>query len=168
MTSFNHVKLSESPRDKPLLARIQAVLQNALSSFEPGRVALSFTNAEDIVLIDIVHELGLKVEIFSRDTGRLHEETFQYLETVRKNYRQQIDLVYPDPEGVQTLVKDNDLLSSHHDEHGECCEATKVAPSRRKVAGLDVWITEQREDQSATRGSGPLSEEDTVFGSAAA
>ena len=93
MTSLNHVRLSESPRDHPLLARTQAVLQNALSSFEPGSVSLSFADAEDIVLIDIVHELGLKVDIFSRDTGRLHEETFQYLETVSKHYRQQIDLV---------------------------------------------------------------------------
>ena len=168
MTSLNHVRLSESPRDHPLLARTQAVLQNALSSFEPGSVALSFADAEDIVLIDIVHELGLKVDIFSRDTGRLHEETFQYLETVSKHYRQQIDLVYPDPEGVQALVKDNDLFSSHLDEHGECCETKEVAPSRRKVAGLDAWITGQRQDQSFTRGSGPLREVDTVFGSAAA
>ena len=168
MTSLNHVRLSESPRDHPLLARTQAVLQNALSSFEPGSVALSFADAEDIVLIDIVHELGLKVDIFSRDTGRLHEETFQYLETVSKHYRQQIDLVYPDPEGVLALVKDNDLFSSHLDEHGECCETKEVAPSRRKVAGLDAWITGQRQGQSVTRGGGPLREEDTVFGGAAA
>ena len=168
MTSCNHVKPSESPRDNPLLARTQAVLQNALSSFEPGRVALSFSGAEDIVLIDIVHKLGLKVDVFSLDTGRLHEETYQFLETVRKHYRQQIELVYPDPEGVQTLVKDKGLFSFYHDGHGECCEARKVAPLRRKLAGLDAWITGQRQDQSVTRGSVPLREEDTVFGSASA
>ena len=168
MTSCNHVKPSESPRDNPLLARTQAVLQNALSSFEPERVALSFSGAEDIVLIDIVHKLGLKVDVFSLDTGRLHEETYQFLETVRKHYRQQIELVYPDPEGVQTLVKDKGLFSFYHDGHGECCEARKVAPLRRKLAGLDAWITGQRQDQSVTRGSVPLREEDTVFGSASA
>ena len=129
--------------------------------------ALSNPDAEDIVLVDQVHELGLKVGIFSRDTGRLHKETFQYLETVNKHYRQHIDLVYPDPEGVQALVKDNDLFSSHHDEHGECCEAKKVAPSRRKVAGLDAWITGQRQDQSVTQASVHLREEDTVFVNAA-
>ena len=168
MTSFNHVKPSESPRDNPLSARTQAVLQNALSSFEPGRVALSFSGAKDLVLNDIVHKFGLKVDVFSLDTGRLHEETYQFLETVRKHYRQQIELVYPGPEGVQALVKDKGLFSFYHDGHGECCEARKVAPLRRKLAGLDAWITGQRQDQSVTRGSVPLREEDTVFGSASA
>ena len=130
LTSFNQVKPSESPRDNPLLARTQAVLQNALSSLEAERVALSFSGAEDIVLMAILHELGLKVAVFSLDTGRLHEETFQYLETIHKDYRQQIELVYPDPEGVQALVKDNGLFSFHHDEHGERCQAKKVAPLR--------------------------------------
>ena len=168
MTSFNHVKPSESPRDNPLSARTQAVLQNALSSFEPGRVALSFSGAKDIVLNDIVHKFGLKVDVFSLDTGRLHEETYQFLETVRKHYRQQIELVYPGPEGVQALVKDKGLFSFYHNGHGECCEARKVAPLRRKLAGLDAWITGQRQDQSVTRGSVPLREGDTVFGSASA
>ena len=72
MTSFNHVKPRESPRDNPLLARTQAELQNALSSFEPGRVALSFSGAEDIVLVDIVHKLGLKVDVFSLDLSLIH------------------------------------------------------------------------------------------------
>ena len=77
-----------------------------------------------------MHELGLKVDVFSLDTGRLHEETFQYLETLHKDYPQQIELIYPDPESVQALVKDNDSFSFHHDEHGERCEAKKVAPLR--------------------------------------
>ena len=45
------------------------LLQEALTSFESGRVALSFSGAEDIVLIDLVKALGLKVDVFSLDTG---------------------------------------------------------------------------------------------------
>ena len=51
------------------------LLQEALTSFESGRVALSFSGAEDVILIDLVRALGLKVDVFSLDTGRLHEET---------------------------------------------------------------------------------------------
>ena len=76
LTSFNHVKRSESTCDNSLLSRTQAILKNALGPLEPGLVALSFSGAEDIVLLDIVHALGLKVDVFSLDTGRLHEETF--------------------------------------------------------------------------------------------
>ena len=118
--------------------------------------------------MDLEHKLSLQVVGFSLDIGRLHEETNQFLETVRKHYRQQIELVYPDPEGVRALIKDKDLFSFYRDGHGECCEARKVAPLRRKLAGLDAWITGQRQDQSVTLGSVPLREEGTVFGSASA
>ena len=115
-----------------------------------------------------MHELGLKVDVFSLDTGRLHEETYQFLETVRKHYRQQIELVYPDPEGVQEPVKDKGLFSFYHDGHGECCEARKVVPLRREPVGLDALITGQRQDRSVTRGSVPQREDHTVFGGASA
>lgn len=163
MTSFNHVKPSESPRDNPLLARTQAVLQIALSSFEPGRLALSFSGVEDIVLVDIVRKLGLQVEVFSLDTGRLHEETYQFLETVRKHYRQQIELVYPDPEGVQALVEDKGLFSFYRDRHGECCEARKVEPLRRKLAGLGAWITGQRQDQTSLEAVYPCAKRIRIY-----
>ena len=76
-------------------------------------------------------------------------------------------LVYLDPEGVQALVKDNHLFSFHRDEHGDRCEAKKVAPLRRNLAGLDAWIAGQRQGLSVNRGRGPLREEDTVSVSAA-
>ena len=164
MTSLNSIKPATSPNENSLLTRTQALLQNALNTFEPGRIALSFSGAEDIVLIDLVHKLDLQVDVFSLDTGRLHEETYQFLETVREHYRLPIELVYPDPQGVQALVKEKGLFSFYRDGHGECCEVRKVEPLRRKLAGLDAWITGQRQDQSVTRGSVPLREEDTVFG----
>ena len=72
MTSFNRVKLSESPRNNPLLVRTQAVLEDALNSFEPWRIALSFSGADDIVLIEVVHKLGMQVELFSLAPDQLH------------------------------------------------------------------------------------------------
>ena len=72
MTSLNSIKPGDSPRDNSLLARTQALFQSALTSFEPGRIALSFSGAEDVVLIDLVHKLGLQVDVFSLDTGRFH------------------------------------------------------------------------------------------------
>ena len=53
MTPLNPVKPGDSPGDNSLLARTQALLQNALTTFEPGRIALSFSGAEDVVLMDL-------------------------------------------------------------------------------------------------------------------
>ena len=45
----------------------------------PKTVAISFSGAEDVVLIDMAHNLGKPFRVFSLDTGRLHPETYQFL-----------------------------------------------------------------------------------------
>ena len=54
----------------------QNLLREALKEFKPGSIALSFSGAEDIVLLDLIRKLGLTVDVFSLDTGRLHSETY--------------------------------------------------------------------------------------------
>ena len=74
MTPLDQVNFSELPRKTTRLEQTRLLLQEALTSFKSGRVSLSFSGAEDVVLIDLVKALGLKVDVFSLDTGRLHEE----------------------------------------------------------------------------------------------
>jgi phosphoadenosine phosphosulfate reductase len=133
------------------IAQTEELLGKALTEFGQGQIALSFSGAEDVVLIDLVQSLGHQVDVFSLDTGRLPIETYEYLETVRNHYQQPIELVYPAPEGVEALVKAKGLFSFYQDGHQECCAVRKVQPLRRKLATLDAWITGQRQDQSVTR-----------------
>ena len=128
MPPLDQVKLSELPSKNTRLEQTRLLLQEALASFEPGRVAPAFSGAEDVVLIDLVKALGLKVDVFSLDTGRLHEETYQFSDTMREHYQQPIEMLYPDPAGVQTLVKEKGLFSFYRDGHRECCGVRKVAP----------------------------------------
>ena len=54
-------------------------LRLALDSFTD--IAVSFSGAEDVVLVDICYRLlQRKVPVFSLDTGRLHAETYRFLE----------------------------------------------------------------------------------------
>ena len=128
MTCLDQVKLSELPTKNTRLDQTRLLLQEALTSFEPERVALSFSGAEDIEPIGLVQSRGSKVGVFSLDTGRLHEETYQFSDTVREHYQEPIEMLYPDPAGVQTLVKEKGLFSFYRDGHGECCGVRKVAP----------------------------------------
>jgi phosphoadenosine phosphosulfate reductase len=48
------------------------LLRTALGQHAAGEIAISFSGAEDVVLIDLVSKLGLNCEVFSLDTGRLH------------------------------------------------------------------------------------------------
>ena len=144
----------------------QQILLDAVSRFDHGSIAISFSGAEDVVLIDMALQLGLSVDVFSLDTGRLHPQTYQYLEAVRTHYDIAIDLLMPDPEAVQALVRNKGLFSFYKDGHGECCAVRKIEPLRRKLITLDAWITGQRKDQSVTRTDVPHEQEDHAFGTA--
>ena len=109
------------------IAETEDLLNQALTEFDTGAIALSFSGAEDVVLIDLIQSLGLSVDVFSLDTGRLPVETYEFLETVRNHYQQPIELIYPAPEGVEALVKAKGLFSFYQDGHQECCGVRKVA-----------------------------------------
>lgn len=139
----------------------QQILEVALSKFD--NIAISFSGAEDVVLVDMACRIKKDVKIFSLDTGRLHPETYQFLEEVRKHYGIELEVMFPDPAAVEALVREKGLFSFYRDDHKECCGIRKVAPLRRKLATVDAWITGQRKDQSPTRANVPTVQIDAGF-----
>ena len=134
------------------------IIKLALDSHD--RVGISFSGAEDVVLIDIACSVSDNVQVFSLDTGRLHPQTYQFIEKVREYYGLEIDVLSPDGDAVANLVKAKGLYSFYEDGHNECCGVRKIEPLRRHLEGLDAWITGQRRDQSPTRSDVPLQQED--------
>lgn len=142
-----------------------AILKLALESFD--NIAISFSGAEDVILIDMASKLRSNIQVFSLDTGRLHAETYRFIEQVREHYKIKIDVLSPDTESVQNLVKEKGLYSFYKDGHKECCGIRKVIPLRRKLSELDAWVTGQRKDQSPdTRNTIPVVERDAAFSTA--
>ncbi|OAI13825.1 phosphoadenosine phosphosulfate reductase [Methylomonas koyamae] len=124
----------------------RTILKAALANFD--NIAISFSGAEDVVLIDMAINIRKDIQVFSLDTGRLHPETYRFIEKVRKHYGIAIDILSPDREQLDAFVKEKGLFSFYEDGHQQCCGIRKVEPLRRKLAGLDAWITGQRKDQS--------------------
>jgi phosphoadenosine phosphosulfate reductase len=122
------------------------ILKTALSLFE--NIAISFSGAEDVVLIDIATNIRKDVQIFTLDTGRLHPETYRFIEKVRNHYQVEIELLTPDRELLDQFVKRKGLFSFYEDGHEECCKIRKVEPLRRRLALVDAWISGQRRDQN--------------------
>ena len=145
-----------------------AVLEDAFARFD--RIAISFSGAEDVVLIDLATRvLGVLdggVSVFCLDTGRLHAETYRFLETVRKHYGVALEVLSPDANEVADLVREKGLFSFYQDGHGDCCAVRKIQPLRRRLAHLDAWITGQRADQSVTRADLPDVQADLAFSTA--
>jgi phosphoadenosine phosphosulfate reductase len=139
-----------------------AIIKFALENFD--NIAISFSGAEDVVLIDMATKFKSDVKVFSLDTGRLHAETYRFIEQVREHYNIEIDVLSPDSESVQNLVREKGLYSFYNDGHKECCGIRKVIPLRQKLISLDAWITGQRKDQSPdTRNDVPVVERDDAF-----
>jgi phosphoadenosine phosphosulfate reductase len=128
----------------------KSILRFALERFG-ARCAISFSGAEDVVLIDLATKLGLPFAVFSLDTGRLHAETYRFIDKVRSHYGIEIGLISPDAAELEPFVRQKGLFSFYEDGHKECCGIRKVSPLRRALLGYDAWVTGQRKDQSVTR-----------------
>jgi phosphoadenosine phosphosulfate reductase len=150
IAELNDSLSKQSPRE---------IFKFALANF--SNIAVSFSGAEDVALIEISHKLAKPLQVFSLDTGRLHPETYQFIEAVRKHYKIAIDVMTPNSDALEKFVKEKGLFSFYEDGHKECCGIRKVEPLKRKLATLDAWISGQRKDQSpSTRSSVPVIEID--------
>ncbi|MEQ1544290.1 phosphoadenylyl-sulfate reductase [Methyloglobulus sp.] len=138
------------------------ILKKALSLFD--NIAISFSGAEDVALIDMAVSIRKDIQVFTLDTGRLHPETYRFIEKVRKHYQIDIEILTPDRNVLDEFVKRKGLFSFYEDGHEECCKIRKVEPLRQRLASVDAWITGQRKDQSVdTRQDIPEVQIDTVF-----
>ena len=125
---------------------------------------LSFSGAEDVVLVDMAWKINKKVKVFSLDTGRLHPETYRFIDQVREHYGLRINILSPETAALEALVKDKGLFSFYKDGHSECCGIRKTAPLRRQLATVKAWATGQRRDQSpGTRSQVAVLEHDAAF-----
>jgi phosphoadenosine phosphosulfate reductase len=139
------------------------IVRWALTHF--GRdCALAFSGAEDVALIDMAVKTGCQFSLFSLDTGRLHPETYRFIERVRSHYGVELELLSPDPAQLQPFVRKKGLFSFYEDGHQECCGVRKVEPLRRALGSYRAWMTGQRRDQSpSTRSHVPVAQIDPAF-----
>ena len=145
------------------------IISEALALFD--NVTISFSGAEDVVLVDFAageaKKLGRSFRVFSLDTGRLHPETLEFIERVRDHYGIAVETFSPQADAVEQLVREKGLFSFRSDGHGECCGIRKVEPLGRALANVDAYITGQRKDQSpGTRDDIPVVQLDPGFGRA--
>jgi phosphoadenosine phosphosulfate reductase len=141
----------------------QDILKLAFEHFG-DELWISFSGAEDVVLVDMAWKLNKNVKVFSLDTGRLHPETYRFIDQVREHYGIAIEVLSPEAAALQAMVKEKGLFSFYKDGHGECCGIRKTAPLRRKLATVKAWATGQRRDQSpGTRSQVAVVELDAAF-----
>ena len=136
-------------------AAVRALLGRELEA-HGGLVYANSLGAEAMVLTDIIWTYLPRIDVFSIDTGRLHEETYELLERVQRRYGRTIRVVYPDAAALENLVARQGVNGFYHtlEARLECCRVRKVEPFRRAIRGFPAWITGVRHEQSARRADG--------------
>lgn len=129
------------------------ILTWAIDTFgDSFAIATSFQK-EGMVIVDMASRISSSVRVFTLDTGRLPDETYQIMETVRRRYGITVEVVFPERAEVEQLVTIHgpNLFYSSVQARERCCEIRKVRPLTRKLDTLKAWASGLRRDQSATR-----------------
>ncbi|HEX7845771.1 MAG TPA: phosphoadenylyl-sulfate reductase [Chitinophagaceae bacterium] len=127
----------------------------------PGKVVFSSSlGQEDQVITDAIFKNNLPVKIFTIDTGRLFNETYELLDRTIARYKKPVHVYFPDAGDVEAFVLNKGINSFYEsvDNRKECCYIRKVKPLSRALDGAAVWITGLRSEQSDNRKNMPVIE----------
>ncbi len=144
----------------------QEVLEWAIRTFGPKIGLASSFGAEDVAVIDMIAKINDNAKVFTLDTGRLNQETYDVMDDIRARYGIKIDVYFPDQKEVEEMVRSlgMNLMYASVENRKLCCEIRKVHPLNRALASLDGWITGLRRDQASTRTDTKKIEIDNLHG----
>lgn len=120
----------------------------------PGAVAFSTSfGQEDQVIADMIWRAKLPIRVFTLDTGRLFQETYDLMDLTRARYKQPFEIYFPETASVEKLLLEKGPNSFYEsvENRKECCYIRKVVPLNRALQGVKVWITGLRAEQSENR-----------------
>jgi phosphoadenosine phosphosulfate reductase len=144
--SHNHISA------KSVIQQTISLLQKIESEHGPSAFACSF-GLEDMVLLDMISKHAMRIDVFTLDTGRLPNETYDLLDRVRDAYSIPIRVYFPDAKEVEEWVQLNGPNGFYRSvsQRKQCCHIRKVEPLARALTGKKSWVTGLRREQSLAR-----------------
>lgn len=130
------------------------ILKWSLDKYGEKIALASSFGLEDVILIDMMVKINKnKTRVFTLDTGRLNQETYDLMDIISKKYEIKIYTYFPDSNQIEEMVssKGFNLMYDSLENRKICCGIRKVNPLNRALSSLDGWITGLRREQSITR-----------------
>lgn len=136
------------------------------TTFQDKVVFSTSFGQEDQVITDYIAKNNLAIKIFTLDTGRLFQETYDVFHKTVKKYKTNIQTYFPETCQVENLLNTKGPNSFYESvaNRKECCFVRKVEPLKKALAGNAIWITGLRAEQSENRSDMALFEYDSNFG----
>jgi len=147
------------------LSHSRSLIETAARDFSPA-VCASSLGLEDMVLMDLIARWAPSISIFTLDTGRLPQETYDLIERAEQHFRRRIRVYTPDAAAVEAYVRLNGINGFYQSvtQRMDCCHVRKVEPLRRALSGSRAWLTGLRREQAASRSGLAATEFDAVHG----
>ncbi|HET8848134.1 MAG TPA: phosphoadenylyl-sulfate reductase [Nitrososphaeraceae archaeon] len=130
------------------------ILKWGFEKFGDKMVLASSFGAEDVVLIDMMCKINRNLtRVFTLDTGRLNQETYDLIDKIRKKYEIIVNVYFPNANDVEKMVanKGMNLMYDSIENRKLCCNIRKIEPLKRALKQFDCWITGLRREQTITR-----------------
>ena len=131
-----------------------------------GKVVFSTSfGQEDQVITHLIGQNDLSINIFTLDTGRLFQETYDVFHKTIKKYKIDIESYFPEAAAVEESLNTKGPNSFYEsvENRKECCFIRKVAPLTKALKGNSIWITGLRAEQSENRSDLAFFEYDDHF-----
>lgn len=132
----------------------EEALRLSIQKFGATRIALASSfGAEDQVLTDMLARIEPSARLFTLDTGRLFQETYDTMQASATRYGIRYEAYAPEASDIADLISIGgpNLFYNSVEKRKSCCEVRKLRPLRKVLSTVDAWICGLRRDQSVTR-----------------
>jgi len=108
---------------------------------------------EDQAVTKLILDQTKNVQIFTLDTGRLFQETYDTIEATEDYFGIKIIKLFPDSKQVEQMINTKGVNSFYKsiENRKECCNIRKTLPMLNFLSSKSAWITGLRKEQSVTR-----------------
>jgi len=134
-----------------------------VSSYSKDVIAFSSSfGQEDQAITHAIATQKLPIKIFTLDTGRQFQESYELMDLTKKKYQLDLITYFPNLDKTEKLVREKGFNSFYAsvENRKECCFIRKMEPLARALEGVNVWITGLRAEQSENRAHMPIVEWD--------
>ena len=151
-----------SPLLDAKIAAAQERLREAVLQHGVGLLQSSSLGVEDMVVTDLIQRAGLRIDVATLDTGKLHAETLALIPRIQARYGVEVALFQPLASAVVEFVRreGEDAMFRSIALRKACCGVRKLEPLARMLAGRSAWITGLRREQSGARAEVAFDEDD--------
>lgn len=159
------IAITNTLLDKTKDFSLEETLSFLANEFKDKVVFSTSFGQEDQVITALIGQNDLPITIFTLDTGRLFQETYDVFHKTLKKYKKEIKVYFPEASEVENLLNQKGPNSFYEsvENRKECCFIRKVAPLTKALNGNEIWITGLRAEQSENRNDLAAFEYDAHF-----